>query len=66
MTTNMGSIDRLLRIVVGVALLAAALGLLGPHYTTIWGWIGIIPLVTAFIGWCPAYAVFGIRTCGKT
>jgi hypothetical protein len=66
MTTNVGTIDRVLRIILGLALIAAALGYLGPQYTTVWGWIGVIPLVTAFIGWCPAYSVFGIRTCSRT
>jgi hypothetical protein len=65
MTVNVGMIDRVLRIVVGLGLIAAALGYLGPQYTTGWGWLGIIPLATAFIGYCPAYSVFGIRTCSK-
>jgi hypothetical protein len=63
MTTNIGSIDRFLRIVVGLALIAAALGLFGPAYQSVWGWIGVIPLLTAIVGWCPAYSILGIRTC---
>jgi hypothetical protein len=63
MSANIGTIDRGLRIVVGLALIAAALGLFGPAYQTAWGWIGLIPLVTAFVSWCPAYAILGIRTC---
>lgn len=66
MSTNVGSIDRLLRIVVGLALIGAALGLYGPAYTSVWGWIGVIPLATALIGWCPAYTLFGMNTCSKT
>lgn len=59
MTRNMGTVDRALRAVVGVALVAlAATGTIG-----VWGWIGLVPLATAAIGWCPAYAPFGITTC---
>lgn len=65
MTSNVGSLDRGLRVIAGIALIAAALGMYGPQYTSVWGWIGVIPLVTAFIGWCPAYSVFGISTCGR-
>ena len=63
MTTNVGIVDRALRIVVGLALLAAALGLFGPSYQTIWGWIGLIPLATGLVGWCPVYSILGIKTC---
>jgi Protein of unknown function (DUF2892) len=59
MTTNMGTIDRVLRGIVGLALLS--LVFVGPQ--TPWGWIGLVPLLTAFAGYCPAYALFGIRTC---
>jgi hypothetical protein len=63
MSRNVGSIDRILRIVFGLALIGAALGLYGPQYATVWGWIGVIPIATALVGWCPAYSVLGIRTC---
>lgn len=63
MTTNVGMLDRGLRIAFGLALIAAALGLYGPAYTSAWGWIGVIPLGTALIGWCPAYTLLGIKTC---
>lgn len=63
MTRNEGAIDRTLRIVVGFALIAVALGFFGPSYTTAWGWIGILPLVTGVVGWCPAYSMLGIETC---
>jgi hypothetical protein len=66
MSTNIGGIDRVLRIVFGLALIGAALGLYGPAYTSVWGWIGVIPLGTALIGWCPAYTLFGMNTCSKT
>lgn len=59
MTKNVGTIDRTLRIVVGLALIAATL--LGK--LPLWGWIGVVPLVTGLIGWCPAYLPFGIKTC---
>jgi len=59
MQTNVGSIDRALRIVVGIVLIA--LVFVGPQ--TPWGWIGVVPLVTALVGWCPAYSIFGLKTC---
>jgi hypothetical protein len=52
MTQNMSSLDRGIRAVVGLVLIA--LVFVGPQ--TMWGWIGIIPLATALIGWCPAYS----------
>jgi len=59
MKTNVGGIDRILRLVVGIALVAlAATGTVG-----IWGYIGIVPIATAALGWCPAYLPFGISTC---
>jgi hypothetical protein len=59
MQKNVGSVDRAVRIVAGLALIAlAATGTIG-----IWGYIGVVPLATALIGWCPAYTLFGIKTC---
>jgi hypothetical protein len=59
MKTNVGGIDRGLRILVGLALIGlAATGTVG-----VWGWIGVIPLATGSLGWCPAYLPFGISTC---
>ena len=58
MTQNMGSVDRGIRIVVGLVLIA--LVFVGPQ--TLWGWIGIVPLATALIGWCPAYTLIGVKT----
>ena len=59
MQKNVGSIDRAVRIVAGLALVAlAATGTVG-----VWGYIGVVPLATALIGWCPAYTLFGIKTC---
>lgn len=57
--TNVGTIDRVLRAIVGLVLIS--LVFIGPH--TAWGWIGIVPLATALVGFCPAYRLFGIRTC---
>lgn len=59
MTTNAGTIDRALRIIVGIALIALAL----TNTIGIWGWIGVVPLATGLIGWCPAYSLLGIKTC---
>jgi hypothetical protein len=61
MPRNEGSLDRILRIVVGLVLIA--LVFVGPQ--TQWGWIGVVPLLTGIIGFCPAYAIFGIRTCPR-
>lgn len=56
---NVGAVDRILRVIVGAMLIA--LVFVGPQ--TLWGWIGLIPIATALIGWCPAYRLLGIRTC---
>lgn len=58
MKTNVGSIDKIVRIVIGIALVAWAL-FGGP----VWAWIGVIPLATGLMGWCPAYGLFGMSTC---
>ncbi len=58
MKSNVGGIDRILRIVVGLALLGAGL-----YLKTGWGLVGLVPLLTAFIGFCPAYVPFGLSTC---
>ena len=59
MKSNVGGIDRILRIVLGLVLIAlAATGTVG-----LWGWIGIVPLATGAIGWGPPYALFGWSTC---
>lgn len=63
MTVNMGLLDRIARLVVGAALLAFALGYLAPGTGWNWfGWIGVVPILTAFFGNCPAYSVFGWST----
>ncbi len=59
MNKNVGGIDRILRIVVGAALIvAAATGTVG-----LWGYIGVLPLLTGLVGWCPPYALLGFNTC---
>ncbi|MDD2705948.1 MAG: DUF2892 domain-containing protein [Acidocella sp.] len=58
---NVGKIDRILRVIVGLVLLS--LIFVGPH--TLWGLIGFVPLGTALIGFCPAYKLFGISTCSR-
>ncbi len=59
MTSNVGGIDRILRIIAGLVLIGlAATGTVGW-----WGWLGVILLATGAIGWCPPYAIFGFNTC---
>lgn len=57
---NVGSLDRILRVIVGIVLIA--LVFVGPQ--TPWGWIGIVPLVTGLFRMCPLYSLFGVNTCG--
>lgn len=60
MKTNEGTIDRALRVIVGLVLIVLAVtGTIGA-----WGWIGIVPVATGLIGWCPAYTLLGVNTCG--
>jgi hypothetical protein len=59
MTANVGSMDRILRIVAGLALLS--LVFVGPQ--TLWGLIGLIPLAAGLFGLCPAYSLLGVSTC---
>lgn len=59
MKINVGGIDRILRILAGLALIAlAATGTIG-----IWGWIGVIPLLTGIFQFCPVYTMLGMNTC---
>ena len=67
MNTNVGMIDRIARIAVGVLLIAYAIPIGFP--STGWnfvGWIGVIPILTALVGYCPAYSVIGVSTCPAT
>jgi len=59
MKCNEGSIDRGVRVVAGLALI----GLTLTETIGVWGWIGVVPLLTGIIGFCPAYAIFGMSTC---
>jgi hypothetical protein len=59
MLKNESPIDRIIRLIIGIALLS--LVFVGPK--TAWGWLGIVPLATAAIGFCPLYRLLGINTC---
>ena len=59
MKSNVGGIDRVVRIVAGIVLIGlAATGNVG-----VWGWLGLVPLATGLVGWCPPYTLLGINTC---
>ena len=60
MKCNVGKTDRLIREVVGLAILAA-----GAYYRSWWGLVGLVPLATAIFRFCPGYLPFGISTCGS-
>jgi hypothetical protein len=60
MKCNMGKTDRIMRVVMGVAILAA-----GFYFQSWWGMAGGVPLLTAALGFCPVYVPLGISTCGK-
>ncbi len=60
-TVNIHPVERVVRGLFGVAVLS--LVFVGPRSP--WGWLGLIPLVTAIVGWCPPYSLLGINTCGK-
>lgn len=59
MNVNVGGIDKVVRIAVGIALIAWALLANGP----LWAWIGVLPLATGLFNFCPAYTLLGINTC---
>jgi hypothetical protein len=56
---NVGNMDRVFRLILGIGLIA--LVFVGPQ--TVWGWVGVIPLLTAFVGSCPLYALLGVNSC---
>lgn len=62
MTKNLGTLDRALRIAVGLVLLGSPLAWYGPENISPWGYIGLIPLVTGLLGTCPLYKVLGWDT----
>lgn len=59
MKANEGTIDRALRIIFGLALISIVF--VGPR--TLWGWVGLVPLVTGLVGMCPLYTILGLNTC---
>lgn len=61
MNVNEGTIDRAVRVIVGLGLIS--LVFVGPQ--TPWGWVGVVPLLTGIVGWCPAYTLLGVNTCPK-
>jgi hypothetical protein len=59
MKSNVGGLDRIARIALGLVLIGlTATGTIG-----VWGWLGVVPLATGALGWCPPYAIFGFNTC---
>jgi O-antigen ligase len=59
MKGNVGTTDRIIRVLAGLVLIALTLtGTIG-----LWGWLGVVPLATGLVGWCPPYALLGISTC---
>lgn len=59
MKTNEGTIDRAMRVIAGLVLIGLTLtGNIG-----VWGWIGVVPLATGALGWCPLYSMLGLNTC---
>jgi len=58
MTVNVGTADRSLRILVGLAVLV-----LGFYFKSWWGLVGLVPVLTAALKWCPLYSILGLRTC---
>jgi len=61
MKKNVGTIDRAIRIIAGLAILSLAF--IGPQ--SAWAYLGLVPLFTGLVGWCPPYALLGINTCGR-
>lgn len=61
MTTNIGTIDRAARVILGIIIVTlTALGKISP-----WGWLGVMLMITGAIKFCPAYSLFGFKTCKK-
>jgi hypothetical protein len=60
MKVNVGQAERIIRVVVGVAIVGV-----GVAYGSWWGAIGLVPIATGLTGWCPPYALLGINTCSK-
>ena len=62
MTKNIGGVERIVRVVIGIGILALAF--VGPKSP--WAYLGILPIVTGAVGWCPPYSLFGISTLKAT
>ncbi|MFO1016785.1 MAG: DUF2892 domain-containing protein [Hyphomonadaceae bacterium] len=62
MRINEGVVDRVVRVLAGLAILS--LVFIGPK--TPWAWFGLVPMLTGLVGFCPAYALLGLNTCGVT
>ena len=60
MKPNVGGTDRIIRVILGVGIIA-----IGIYFKSWWGVIGVVPILTAAMGWCPAYIPFGISSCQK-
>jgi hypothetical protein len=61
MNKNVGGMDRILRVSFGIGLIGATIaGFIGP-----WGWLGVVPIFTGSVGFCPAYPLLGVNTCTK-
>ncbi|MCM2274373.1 MAG: DUF2892 domain-containing protein [Candidatus Didemnitutus sp.] len=58
MKPNIGFTDRIIRVILGVALLGA-----GYYFKSAWGFLGLVPIITAVVRFCPAYLPFGLNTC---
>ena len=61
MKQNVNNIERVVRVVIGAAIVS--LVFIGPQSP--WGWLGLVPMATGLLGWCPPYAMLGISTCKK-
>jgi hypothetical protein len=59
MKCNVGKTDKMFRIILGVIII-----LVGVYFQSWWGAVGVVPIVTGFMRWCPAYLPFGFSTCG--
>jgi hypothetical protein len=66
MSKNVGTVDRAARIIIGLVFIAYAIPLGFPNTGWNWiGWIGVVPIITAILGICPAYSLLGFSTCKK-
>lgn len=60
MECNVGKADKIIRLIIGAGIIGA-----GVYFQSWWGAVGVVPIITAAIGWCPAYLPFGLSTCKK-